>query len=191
VRTRPLRPSGFIEPALATLRTKVPSGDGFVHELKFDGYRVQAHLQDGRVTLYTRSGHDWTNRFPTIAADVARLPAAKLVLDGEVISADAKGYPNFSALQDDLKRGRYDRMVFYAFDLLHLEGFNTRAAPLIERKRVLENLLNEAGTKAPRVVYSEHFADGAELYARAVTMGIEGVLSKRADAPYRSGRTEL
>jgi bifunctional non-homologous end joining protein LigD len=95
----------FIEPCLATLRTKVPVGVGFVHEVKLDGYRVQAHVRDGRVTLYTRSGFDWTNRFATISADVAHLPAAKAVLDGEIICADPDGRPNFSALQDDLKRG--------------------------------------------------------------------------------------
>jgi bifunctional non-homologous end joining protein LigD len=167
---------GFIEPALATLRAKVPAGARFVHELKLDGYRVQAHLLDGRVTLYTRTGLDWTTRFPTIAADVTRLPAGKLVIDGEVISADTTGRPNFGALQDDLKRGRYARMIYYAFDLLHLDGFDTRAA--------------EAGTTAPRVLYSEHFEDGTDLYARAIGMNLEGIVSKRADAPYRSGRGE-
>jgi bifunctional non-homologous end joining protein LigD len=95
---------GFIEPMLATLGNKVPSGPGYVHEVKLDGYRVQAHLNDGRVTLFTRSGLDWTKRFPTIAADIARLPAGKLVIDGEVVSSDAEGRPNFGALQDDLKR---------------------------------------------------------------------------------------
>jgi len=99
---------GFVAPCLALLRSKVPSARGFVHELKLDGYRVQAHLRDGRVTLYTRSGLDWTTRFPPIAAEMARLPAAKLVIDGEIISADASGHPNFGALQDDLKRGRHD-----------------------------------------------------------------------------------
>ena len=181
---------GFIEPALATLRTTVPAGARFAHELKLDGYRVQAHLRDGRATLYTRSGLDWTNRFAAIAADVARLPAEALVVDGEVISADEGGRPNFSAPQDDLKRGRYDRMVYYAFDLMHLDGFDTRVAPLLERKRVLASLLTEAGTNAPRVLYSEHFEDGADLYARAGAMGLEEIVSKRADAPYRSGRGE-
>jgi bifunctional non-homologous end joining protein LigD len=180
----------FIEPALATLRSKVNSGTGYVHELKLDGYRVQAHLHDGRVTLYTRSGLDWTNRFPTVAADLARLPAGKLVIDGEVISADAKGHPNFSALQDDLKQRRYGRMVYYAFDLLHLDGFDTRAAPLIERKRVLQSFLAEAAAASPLVLYSEHFEDGPDLYARTREMGLEGIVSKRADAPYRSGRGE-
>jgi bifunctional non-homologous end joining protein LigD len=101
------------------------------------------------VTLYTRSGLDWTKRFPTITADVGRLPAGKLVIDGEVISADAQGRPSFSALQDDLKQKRYDRMVYYAFDLLHLDGFDPRAAPLIERKRVLRSFLSEAATASP------------------------------------------
>ena len=142
------------------------------------------------MTLYTRSGLDWTKRFPTIGIDLARLPAKSLVIDGEVISADANGQPNFSALQDDLKRGRYDRMVYYAFDLLHLDGFDTRNAPLIERKRVLQSLLSQARDTAPRVLYSEHFENGPDLYARAGGMGLEGIVSKRADAPYRSGRTE-
>jgi bifunctional non-homologous end joining protein LigD len=134
----------FIEPCLASLRTNVSSASGFVYELKLNGYRVQAHQHDGRVRLYTRSGLDWTNRFPTIAADVGRLPASKIVIDGEVISADAQGRPNFSTLQDGLKQRRYDRMVYYAFDLLHLDGFDTRAAPLIERKKVLQSFLLEA-----------------------------------------------
>src|SRR5712691_10793083 len=181
---------GFVEPCLASLRSKVLSARGFLHELKLDGYRIQAHLRDGRVTLYTRTGLDWTKRFPTIAADVGRLPAGKLVIDGEIISAEADGRPNFGALQDDLKRRRYNRMVYYAFDLLHLDGFDTRAAPLIERKRVLQSFLVEADTTAPRVLYSEHFVDGADLYARAIGMSLEGIVSKTADAPYRSGRSQ-
>jgi bifunctional non-homologous end joining protein LigD len=110
----------FIKPCLAPLRSKVPASAGFVHELKLDGYRVQAHVHDGRVKMYTRTGHDWTNWFRTIAADVGRLPG-DLVIDGEIISADPNGRPNFSALQDDLKRGLHDRMIYYVFDLLHFD----------------------------------------------------------------------
>jgi bifunctional non-homologous end joining protein LigD len=164
---------GFIAPMLATPGSKVPKGPGYVHEMKLDGYRVQAHLNDGRVTLFTRSGLDWTKRFPTIAADIARLPAGKLVIDGEVVSPDANGRPNFAALQDDLKRRRYDRMIYYVFDLLHLHGFDTRGAPLIERKRVLKSFLTEAASFAPGVIYSEHFDDGIDLYKRAFRMGLE------------------
>jgi bifunctional non-homologous end joining protein LigD len=136
------------------------------------------------VSLYTRSGLDWTNRFPTIAADVGRLPASKVVLDGEIISADANGRPSFSALQDDLRQKRYDRMVYYVFDLLHLGGFDTRAAPLIE---CCNSFLLEAAAASPLTLYSEHFEDGPDLYARTRAMGLEGIVSKRADAPYRSG----
>jgi bifunctional non-homologous end joining protein LigD len=107
----------FIQPCLALARNEVPTARGLVHELKLDGYRVQAHIQDGRVRLYTRGGFDWTSRFATIVAGLTRLPAAKLVLDGEIICADQDGRPNFSALQDDLRRGRHDRLVYYAFDL--------------------------------------------------------------------------
>jgi bifunctional non-homologous end joining protein LigD len=121
---------------------------------------------------------------------VTYLPAATAILDGEIISTEKDGRPNFGALQDDLKRGRYDRMVYYAFDLLHLDGFDTRHAPLIERKRALQSFLAEAQGSMPRVLYSEHFEDGAALYAQAAKLGLEGVVSKRADSPYRSGRGE-
>jgi bifunctional non-homologous end joining protein LigD len=176
-----------LRPALlASVCNTVPRARGFLHEVKLDGYRLQAHVHDGRVKLYTRSGLDWTSRFPPIAADMMRLPARKaIILDGEVICTDANGLPNFGALQDHLKRGRHDRMVFYAFDLLHLDGHDTRPAPLIERKRVLQSLLTAS---VPRVLYSEHFEDGTALYAQAAKLGLEGVVSKRVDAPYRSGR---
>jgi ATP-dependent DNA ligase len=101
---KPAPSAGFIAPALATLRSTVPTAANFVHELKLDGYRIQAHVLEGGATLYTRSGLDWTNRFATIAADARRLPANSLVLDGEIISADPDGRPDFSALQDDLKQ---------------------------------------------------------------------------------------
>ena len=178
----------FIQPCLALPRTEVPTARGLVHELKLDGFRVQAHIRDGRVRLYTRGGFDWTSRFATIVAGMTRLPAGKLVLDGEIICAGQDGRPDFSALQDDLKRGRHDRLVYYAFDLLHLDGFDTRPAPLLERKRVLQSVLAEC--RAQRIFYSEHFEDGADLYVRATEMKLEGIVSKMANAPYRSGRCE-
>jgi bifunctional non-homologous end joining protein LigD len=178
----------FIQPCLAMPRNEVPTARGLVHEFKLDGYRVQAHIRDGRVTLYTRGGFDWTSRFATIVAGMTRVPAAKLVLDGEIICADQDGRPNFNALQDNLKRGRHDRLVYYAFDLSHLDGFDTRPAPLLERKRVLQSLLSEC--RAQHIFYSEHFEDGTDLYARATEMKLEGIVSKMANAPYRSGRCE-
>src|SRR5258708_38547862 len=169
---------GFIEPCLASLRSKVPSARGFLHELKLDGYRIQAHLRDGRVTLYTHTGLDWTKRFPTIAADVGRLPAGKLVIDGEIISADADGRPNFGALRDDLR-------------LQHTLSLDQRGGPRVEPIKVQEVkgvVHHPFITSSLGVIYSEHFEDGAALYAQAAKLGLEGVVSKRADAPYRSVR---
>ena len=186
--SRPGKHPGFVEPALATLRTKPPTGAGYIHEIKFDGYRVQAHLRGGLAYLYTRSGLNWTKRFPTIAVAVAASP--RLILDGEVISANERGAANFSALQDDLSRSRYDRMAYYAFDILYLDGFDLRAAPLVERKRVLGGLLKEAGDIGP-LFLSDHFEDeGAMIFDKSCELGLEGIVSKLRNAPYRSGRTE-
>jgi bifunctional non-homologous end joining protein LigD len=188
--SKPGKHPGFVEPALATLRTNPPTGAGYIHEIKFDGYRVQAHLRGGLAQLYTRSGLNWTKRFPTIAVAVGSIPATELILDGEVISANERGAANFSALQDDLSRSRYDRMVYYAFDILYLDGFDLRAAPLVERKRVLAGLLTEAGDIGP-LHLSDHFdEDGAMIFRKSCEMGLEGIVSKLRDAPYRSGRTE-
>jgi bifunctional non-homologous end joining protein LigD len=188
--SKPAKHPGFVDPALATLRAKPPSGGRYVHEVKFDGYRVQAHLNGGLVSLWTRGGLDWTKRFPTIAVGVGSIPATGLVMDGEVISATRDGSANFSQLQDDLSKSRYDRMAYYAFDLLYLDGFDLREAPLVERKRVLKGLLEEAGDIGP-VLLSESFeTDGSTMFARACDMGLEGLVSKLRDAPYRSGRTE-
>jgi bifunctional non-homologous end joining protein LigD len=184
------RAPAFIAPALATARTQLPTGAAYVHEPKIDGYRMQAHLHEGRVTLLSRNALAWTARLPTVAEDMARLPARALVLDGEVVSAAESGRVDFAQLQDDLKRKRYDRLCYYAFDLLHLDGFDVRGAPLMERKRLLRAFLPEANGRAPRVLYTDHFQDGAALYEAVCALGLEGVVSKRADAPYRSGRTE-
>src|SRR6266516_659632 len=164
----------FIQPCLALPRTEVPTARGLVHELKLGGYRVQAHIRDGRVRLYIRGGFDWTSRFATIVAGMTRLPAGKLVLDGEIVCAGQDGRPNFSALQDDLKRGRHERLVYYALDLLHLDGFDTRPAPLLERKRVLQSLLSEC--QASRILHSEHLAEGTAPYARATELNLEGIV---------------
>jgi bifunctional non-homologous end joining protein LigD len=102
-----------------------------------DGYRIQAHLRGGLAWIYTRSGLNWTKRFPTIAHTMGHVPATELILDGEVISANAQGGANFSQLQDDISKSRYDRMVYYVFDLLYLDGYDLRAVPLIERKKAL------------------------------------------------------
>jgi bifunctional non-homologous end joining protein LigD len=179
---------GFIEPCHPTLRQEAPSGAGWLHEIKFDGYRTQAHLRNGRPAIYTRAGYDWTRRFQPIADTLATLPLTDLILDGEAVVADSRGIPDFGLLHADLAAGRKDRLLYYAFDLLYIDGFDLRRAQLAERKRLLSELLADT---SERILYAEHLeGDGAEIYARACAMGLEGIVSKQQDAPYRSGRVE-
>lgn len=178
---------GFVEPALATLRPTAPSGAKWVHEIKFDGYRIQAHLRDDRATLLTRRGHDWTDRFGAAIGGALRgLDAQAAIIDGEAIVEGPSGASDFSALQADLGAGRTDRFVFYAFDLLHLDGRDLRPAPLLDRKAALAALL-EGAPDVLRV--SEHFEENGEIVLRhACRLSLEGVVSKDRTAPYRSGR---
>ncbi|MFZ5782824.1 MAG: DNA ligase D [Pseudomonadota bacterium] len=178
---------GFVEPALATAADQAPSGKGWVHEIKHDGYRLQAHLENGRVTLFSRQGLDWTDRFPGIASAFAALPAKLAVIDGEVVVQTAAGVASFPMLVDALKHGGGD-MLFHAFDLLHLDGHDLRAAPLAARKQALAKLLS-AEPAGGRLRYSEHIAgDGAAVFRHASRLGLEGIVSKQAASPYRSGR---
>jgi bifunctional non-homologous end joining protein LigD len=180
----------FIAPSLATLTAQAPSGAGWVHEIKFDGYRIEARLDRGKVRLLTRKGLDWTEKFPNIAQAVAKLDATTALIDGEVVVEDENGVSSFSALQAALKAHDQDRFVYDAFDLMHLDGHDLTGAPLIERKAALERLLGRAGKTGP-IRYSEHLGeDGALVHQRACEMSLEGIVSKRADAPYRSGRSD-
>ena len=179
---------GFVEPSHPTLREEAPSGERWMHEIKFDGYRTQAHLRNGRPAIYTRRGYDWTQRFRPIADALAALPAKDLILDGEAVVADSRGIPDFGLLHADLAAGRKDRLLYYAFDLLYLDGLDLRGSRLAERKRLLSELLAGA---SERILYAEHLeGDGAEIQERACAMGLEGIVSKQQDAPYRSGRVE-
>src|SRR5687768_1213866 len=128
---------GFVELCHPTLREKPPSGGRWIHEIKFDGYRTQAHLQKGKPAIYTRAGYDWTRRFQTIADALRALPADDVILDGEAVVADSRGVPDFGLLHADLAAGRQDRLLYYAFDLLYLDGSDLRGAPLAERKGML------------------------------------------------------
>jgi bifunctional non-homologous end joining protein LigD len=178
---------GFIEPQLATLRAEAPSGDRWIHEIKFDGYRLQAHVAKGKATLLTRSGLDWTDRFGTaVATALAGLPLEEAVIDGELIVEGGGGASDFSALQADLSDGRCDRFVFYAFDLLHLDGRDLTGAGLLDRKAALARVL--AG--APSALrFSEHFEEDGEMILRhACRLSLEGVVSKLRDGRYRPGR---
>src|SRR5262245_56674559 len=130
---------GFIPPSLPASRPKPPSGPRWSYEIKHDGYRMQGHLRGGTPALFTRSGQDWTSRFRSLAKVLADLPANNLVLDGEVIVPDEHGVSDLSALQHDLEAGQSGRILYYAFDILHLDGFDLRPAALSERKRTAPN----------------------------------------------------
>lgn len=179
-----------IEPQLATAAPKPPSGEGWLHEIKFDGYRTMVHLEGGTAKLITRSGIDWTKRYGKLAAAFRDLPCSDAVIDGEIVVLDDKGISRFAALQDALASGHDELLVFYAFDLLHLNGWNLTGTELSKRKGMLETLLagHVDGRSALQLSgYVE--GDGQALYDQATEMGLEGVVSKRASAHYTSGRS--
>ncbi|MBB5754931.1 DNA ligase D [Prosthecomicrobium pneumaticum] len=178
----------FLRPALATLGTKAPKGKSWLHEIKFDGYRLQARIEKGAVRLLTRSGLDWTKRFgKAVPAALAALPVETALIDGELVVESAAGASDFSALQADLSEGRADRFVFYVFDMPYCDGFDLTAVPLRTRKDALRALIPDGGT----LRFSEHFeADGDVVRTHACRLSLEGIVSKRADGPYRSGRTK-
>jgi bifunctional non-homologous end joining protein LigD len=180
----------FVEPSLALLVDKPPTGPLWVHEIKFDGYRMQARIDGDDVRLLTRKGLDWTKRFPTIATALGKLVAEKALLDGEIVSEDERGVPHFSDLQGDLKSGRRDRLRYHVFDLLYLDGLDLTGATLLDRKSMLEQILERAPAGSP-LRYSQHSDEsGATMLRHSCRMGLEGIVSKRTDLPYRSGRGE-
>jgi bifunctional non-homologous end joining protein LigD len=178
---------GFIKPQLATLKSKAPSGGEWIHEIKYDGYRIQVHVNAGRKKAYTRSGLDWTKRFSGIAG-AFDIPG-QAVIDGEVVVVH-EGRTNFSELQAELARGRQDRLLYYAFDLLWIDGQDLRNRPQAERKVLLQELFETHELEAP-VLYSEHLVgNGQKMFEHAAKLNWEGIVSKRADAPYKSERGE-
>ena len=178
----------FVAPCLATLADKAPQSDNWIHEIKFDGYRLQARLDNGKVKLLTRRGLDWTAKFPAIAEAVATLPAKAALIDGELVVEGDDGVSSFSLLQQDLKDGRHDRMVLYAFDLLHLDSNDLKPQPLHARKQALARLLAKARKGGPLRVSESLTEPGPTLLKHACRMGLEGIVSKLADAAYHSGR---
>jgi bifunctional non-homologous end joining protein LigD len=180
----------FVAPQLCKLVDRPPAGAGWVHEVKFDGYRMQMRVEGGRATLRTRKGLDWTDRFPEIAAAGAGLPDS--LVDGEIVALDHNGAPDFAALQAALADGKTAPLAFFVFDALFAEGRDLRGAPLSDRKAALRALLAKLkGQAARRVRYVEHFETGGEAVLRsACRLALEGIVSKQLDAPYRSGRGE-
>jgi bifunctional non-homologous end joining protein LigD len=179
---------GFIEPCLAQLAEKPPAGDGWLHEIKFDGYRLMVLIDAKGARLMTRSGLDWTARFPAIADAFADFPATSAILDGEAVVEDENGVSSFSALQEALsERKPASAAVFFAFDLLYLDGYSLLEAALEDRKDALAKLL--AANRHPALRYSEHVVgEGPAMFDHACRLGLEGIIGKRRTAPYRSGR---
>lgn len=189
-------PPSRIEPQLATQVPKPPggpvedTGELWLHEIKFDGYRTMAHVADGEVRLITRGGIDWTKRYGDLPQAFSRLPLSQAIIDGEIMVLDEKGISRFALLQDALSAGAGSKLHFYAFDLLHLDGWDLRKAPLIKRKALLAELLAGMGANSA-IQLSDHVdGDGQGLYDQATEHGLEGIVSKRANAIYQSGRTK-
>lgn len=179
-------PPDFIPPQLATLADHPPKGDNWVHEIKFDGYRLEAHIQDGEVRLITRAGNDWTDRFSAVVEALSRLKIRNALLDGEVVNRTPDGDMTFHGLQQALSSGDQEHLHYYVFDALFLDGEDLRAKPLQERKARLSRLLKHPPA---HVHYSEHFdVPGDQVLAHACEVALEGIVSKRADRPYHSGR---
>ncbi|MBW9081113.1 DNA ligase D [Rhizobium pusense] len=178
----------FIAPQLCETLERPPSAKGWIHEIKFDGYRIQARIENGEVTLKTRKGLDWTAKYPAIATSASTLPDA--IIDGEICALDENGAPDFAALQAALSEGKTDALVYFAFDLLFEGDEDLRQLPLTERKERLQKLLHGAG-EDPRLRFVEHFETGGDAVLKsACKLSLEGIVSKQADAPYQSGRTE-
>ncbi|GLS46821.1 DNA ligase D [Methylobacterium brachythecii] len=180
----------FVEPALASLAPAAPSGPDWLFEIKHDGYRIQARIDGGKVRLLTRSGLDWTAKFKPVAQALKALKLPSALIDGEIVIETASGVSSFSALQNALMTGEIDSAIFYAFDLLYLDGRDLRDLPLVERKDLLQQALDDVGPDS-RIRFSEHLTkDGPAMARHACQLGLEGIIAKRASAPYRSGRSD-
>ena len=176
------------DPPLATLVKEPPSGGGWVHEIKYDGYRIGCRLRAGRATLISRNGKDWTAAFPDIAAAAAALPITDGLLDGEVCIVLPDGRTSFQMLQNAFSSGMAGgTLVYFVFDLLRLDGERLQALPLVDRKARLRKLIGRR--KTGRVRYAEHLeGDGRAFFNQACRLGLEGIISKRASEPHRPGR---
>jgi bifunctional non-homologous end joining protein LigD len=177
----------FVAPELATLDTEVPTGPNWLHEVKYDGYRILARKAGDEVTLFSRSGLDWTVRFPAIATALQTFPAKTALIDGEVAFVLPSGITDFKSLQEHIDTP-HGSIRYFVFDLLSLDGKDWRKKPLKERRAKLAALMAEKGV-ANFLVYADYVeGSGQEFFDQACAAGLEGVMSKRADAPYRSGR---
>jgi bifunctional non-homologous end joining protein LigD len=179
----------FVAPQLATLESAAPEGEQWLHELKFDGYRMLVHISPGEIRFWSRNAKDWTEKFGNLAKVVKALPVKQAILDGEVVVVDQKGRSSFQRLQQSMGAAGAT-FVYQAFDVIYLDGFSLTKTPLIERKAVLEKLLAPDKSKG-QIRYSDHITgDGAQFFNQACAYGIEGIVSKLAMSPYESTRNK-
>lgn len=180
------RPLSFIPFMLSTLVEEPPAGDDWIHEIKHDGYRTQIVLQGGQAQAFTRRGADWTGKYRPIVEAASVLPAEAAIIDGEMVVLDENHQSNINAFRLAIGRNP-DRLVFIAFDLLHLDGQDLRSRTLTERRQRLQHLIRDSRA----IQFSEGITGGGQAFYKAVDgMGLEGMVSKRADSRYSSGRTE-
>lgn len=180
---------GFIEPQLPRLVTQVPAGGEWIHEMKLDGYRMQAHLKDDMAKFFTRRGLNWSKKFPTLLKGIETLPVRDAIFDGEIVAFDEKGRTDFQALQNSLKGKGEGDLQYYIFDLLYLNGSDLRRRPLEERKKTLQDLLKDSPTN---IIYSEDIKEnGQEFYKVSCEHELEGIVSKLKDSSYVSGRSDI
>lgn len=175
----------FIEFQSPTLVENAPADTDWLHEIKYDGYRTELIVEGGGARAFTRRGYDWSHRYKRLVQTAANLPVRSAIIDGEAVVLGNTGLPDFQALERELGNPNSPKLMFFAFDLLYLNGRDLRQQPLIERKAALHRLLQET---APTLTYAEHLEiSGSEVFDHACRMGLEGIVSKRADSPYRSG----
>jgi bifunctional non-homologous end joining protein LigD len=177
-----------LKPELATLVKDVPQGEGWLHEIKFDGYRLLAMLSGGKARLLTRNGKDWTRKFPAIAQAVEALPVSDGIFDGEVVVMDEQGISNFQKLQNALKGGKNQPLAYYIFDLPWCGGYDLTSTPLLDRKELLKQILDSA---PEGLHFSDHIAgQGTAVYEHACQFAMEGIISKRENSPYMQKRAK-
>jgi bifunctional non-homologous end joining protein LigD len=178
-------PLGFIKLEIPTPVPEPPTGEGWIHEIKYDGYRTLIVIDQGKVRAYSRPGRDWTGPYRPVVDAAAELPCKAALIDGEIIVQDENGISDFNALRSAIYTAPH-RLVFFAFDLLHLDGQDLRRTPLIERRAALRGLI-EPDPRSP-IQFSDHVdCDGAKFFKAAAELGLEGIVSKRAASRYRSG----
>ena len=177
----------FLEFQSPTLVDRAPEGSKWIHEIKYDGYRTELIVENGQARAFTRRGYDWSHRYRRIVDTASALSIENAIIDGEVVVLGKTGLPDYQALERELGKPNSERLIFYAFDLLHLNGRDLREQPLSKRKAALGKLLKKT---APTLTFADHLdISGKDVFEHACRLGLEGIVSKRTDAPYRSGVT--